>query len=172
MVTLTTSMCWKTVANKFDKSAGIGVVIYQKPMSSTCYKQRASNDPPLCDGSQLYNGSWYCLQFDVYSCDSCYLYGFYSRVIMDFTARYTPLESCILPLPSSSSVPGYKWPQPWPRRLKNKPTWLSKPVNNLPSFDKDTENWERRVSDFYLQGLSLNWTSVRNIMDMNAGYGG
>ncbi|CAN6469757.1 unnamed protein product [Victoria cruziana] len=143
MVTLTTSMCWKTVANKFDKSAGIGVVIYQKPMSSTCYKQRASNDPPLCDGSQLYNGSW-----------------------------YTPLESCILPLPSSSSVPGYKWPQPWPRRLKNKPTWLSKPVNNLPSFDKDTENWERRVSDFYLQGLSLNWTSVRNIMDMNAGYGG
>ncbi|KAF3782422.1 putative methyltransferase [Nymphaea thermarum] len=99
-------------------------------------------------------------------------YVFYLFLLMAFTARYTPLEGCIFPLPSSNSGPGYRWPQPWPRRLKSRPTWLSESVNNLPSFEEDTESWGRRVSDFYLQGLSLNWSSVRNIMDMNAGYGG
>jgi hypothetical protein len=35
MVAITKAMCWKVVA-KADDSSGIGLVIYQKPTSSSC----------------------------------------------------------------------------------------------------------------------------------------
>ncbi|KAK1572254.1 hypothetical protein Q3G72_029742 [Acer saccharum] len=41
-------MCWKVVAKTVDAS-GIGLVIYQKPVSYSCYKQRKDNYPPLCE---------------------------------------------------------------------------------------------------------------------------
>ncbi|KAF7816510.1 eukaryotic translation initiation factor 2 subunit alpha-like protein [Senna tora] len=39
-------------------------------------------------------------------------------------------------------------------------------------FYQDTKHWSQLVSDVYADGLSINWPSVRNVMDMNAGYGG
>lgn len=47
MVALTNSICWKTVV-KSSQSNGIGVVIYQKPVSNSCYFERKATDPPLC----------------------------------------------------------------------------------------------------------------------------
>ncbi|GMY08283.1 probable methyltransferase PMT23 [Fagus crenata] len=46
MVALTKSMCWKVVARTVD-SSGIGLVIYQKPVSTSCYLKRKDKNPPL-----------------------------------------------------------------------------------------------------------------------------
>ena len=60
MVTLTKSMCWRTVVKSEDIN-GIGVVIYQKPTSNSCYLERKTNEPHLCskkDGSRF---PWYVI---------------------------------------------------------------------------------------------------------------
>jgi hypothetical protein len=60
MVTLTKSICWSTVVKSQDIN-GIGVVIYQKPASNSCYLERKTNQPHLCsekDGSRF---PWYVI---------------------------------------------------------------------------------------------------------------
>ncbi|KAG2332369.1 hypothetical protein Bca52824_003549 [Brassica carinata] len=136
MVSLTKSICWKVVAKTVD-SSGIGLVIYQKPTSESCYKKRSTQEPPLCVREEL-NASW-----------------------------YTPLRQCISKLPSRDVQ---SWPELWPKRLVSvKPQSVSVDAK---TFKKDTEKWSEIVSDVYLERLAVNWSSVRNVMDMNAGFGG
>lgn len=86
--------------------------------------------------------------------------------------RYAPLDTCLLPLPVSSQGGSYQWPEPWPKRLTSKPVSLSTEPDAEELFYEDTKHWSALVSDVYLEGLAINWSSVRNVMDMNAGYGG
>ena len=58
MVALTKSMCWKVVS-KTMVSRGVGLVVYQKPVSPSCYKELRKNAPPMCDVERKM--SWYCL---------------------------------------------------------------------------------------------------------------
>jgi predicted lipoprotein with Yx(FWY)xxD motif len=60
MVALTKSICWKVVAKTVD-SSGIGLVIYQKPDSSSCYEKRQESNPPLCEQQDEKNAPWYSL---------------------------------------------------------------------------------------------------------------
>ena len=39
-------------------------------------------------------------------------------------------------------------------------------------FYEDTKHWSVLVSNVYLNDLAINWSSVRNVMDENAHYGG
>lgn len=142
MVALTESICWKVVAKSFY-ATGVGVVIYQKPVSSSCYEKRKENKPPMCDHNRWKKMSW-----------------------------YTPLDSCLAPLPVPSQGSSYKWPMTWPKRLTSKPVSLSTEPDAEELFYEDTKHWSALVSDVYLEGLAINWSSVRNVMDMNAGYGG
>ncbi|CAK9135823.1 unnamed protein product [Ilex paraguariensis] len=142
MVALTEAMCWKVVARAID-SYGIGLVIYQKPVSSSCYEKRNENNPPLCDLNNRPNISW-----------------------------YVPLDSCLPQIPKASMGNSYDWPSPWPERLTSKPVSLSTEPDAEESFYGDTKNWHALVSDFYLGGLGIKWSSVRNVIDMNASYGG
>ncbi|CAM8967755.1 unnamed protein product [Rhodiola kirilowii] len=137
MVDLTKSMCWITVYKTLDSNR-TGVVIYQKPLSSSCYSERERNDPPLCDYSNKPQKSW-----------------------------YVPLSRCISPLPKYGN-----WPAPWPERLKSEPPSLSSKINAKENFNEDTKHWSELVSNVYFEGLSIRWSEVRNIMDMNAGFGG
>lgn len=57
MVALTKSMCWEVVG-KTMSSTGIGLVVYQKPVSPSCYREREKNNIPMCDMGR--NMSWYC----------------------------------------------------------------------------------------------------------------
>ncbi|XP_023732042.1 probable methyltransferase PMT23 [Lactuca sativa] len=132
MVALTESICWKVVAKSFD-SSGIGLVIYEKPVSSSCYESRKVNNPPVCDEDAHAKTSW-----------------------------YTPLDGCISRIPTTTT-----WPTPWPQRLKTKPDGYG-----LQGFDEDTRKWSEIVTNVYLENLGVNWSNVRNVMDMNAGYGG
>ncbi|KAL0299320.1 UNVERIFIED_CONTAM: putative methyltransferase PMT23 [Sesamum radiatum] len=138
MVALTEAICWKVVTKTFFDSSQIGLVIYQKPMSSSCYQNRKENNPPLCNWGNRRNNSW-----------------------------YVPLDSCLVPLPVDSD----KWPSPWPERLINTPQSLSAEPDAEETFKGDTRHWSALVSEVYLGGLGINWSSVRNVMDMNAGYG-
>lgn len=82
---------------------------------------------------------------------------------------YAPLINCLSRLPADTNGNLNSWPSPWPERLSSKPPSLSAAEE---IFNKDTKHWSTLVSDVYLEGLSINWTSVRNVMDMHAGYGG
>ncbi|KAL2549801.1 putative methyltransferase PMT23 [Forsythia ovata] len=139
MVALTEALCWKVVVKTFFDSSEVGLVIYQKPVSSSCYENRKEKNPPLCDHSSRPNSSW-----------------------------YAPLDGCLPPLPSYA----HEWPSSWPDRLSRKPPSLSSEPDAIEAFNGDTRHWSALVSEVYLGGLDINWSSVRNVMDMNAGYGG
>ncbi|BBG98085.1 Peptide-N4-(N-acetyl-beta-glucosaminyl) asparagine amidase A protein [Prunus dulcis] len=79
---------------------------------------------------------------------------------------YVPLSSCVTLPPRSS------WPLPWPNRLTSKPPSLATNPEAEEMFYKDTIHWSALVSDAYANNAAINWSSVRNVMDMNAGYGG
>lgn len=81
--------------------------------------------------------------------------------------RYVPLSGCISRLPVSTN-----WPAPWPDRLKSRPLGLSSGSEADESFQEDTRHWSALIADVYSGGVAINWTNVRNVMDMNAGYGG
>lgn len=83
--------------------------------------------------------------------------------------RYATLSSCLSPLPDTSMG---SWPASWPQRLKSKPSSLSTEPDAEEMFYEDTKHWSALVSEVYLDGLGINWSSVRNVMDMNAGFGG
>ncbi|KAJ8443939.1 hypothetical protein Cgig2_032763 [Carnegiea gigantea] len=127
MVALTQSMCWKLLT-KAMAPAGVGLVVYQKPTSPSCYKERKNNDPPM----------------------------------------YTPLQRCLSQLPPGAS----RWPPLWPERLSAKPLGLPPTLFVEELFHNDTKYWSDVVSDVYLGGLGINWTNVRNVMDMTASHGG
>ncbi|KAL6853603.1 hypothetical protein ACP4OV_019632 [Aristida adscensionis] len=144
MVALTKSICWRAVIRSRDVNK-IGVVIYQKPISNSCYLERRVNEPPLCSESDGSRSPW-----------------------------YAPLDSCILPAVSSSGG-GNNWPIPWPERLHMKHSTTSN--NSSTKFsqekiDSDASHWKELVSEVYLKEFAVNWSSVRNVMDMNAGFGG
>ncbi|XP_047151491.1 probable methyltransferase PMT23 [Vigna umbellata] len=143
MVTVTKAMCWSVVAKTLD-SSGIGLVIYQKPTSSSCYQERKENTPPLCEYSDKKSiSSW-----------------------------YAKLSSCLIPLPVDCEGNIQSWPKSWPQRLTGIPPSLSSESDVTEKFLNDTKQWSELVSDVYIDGLSINWSSVRNVMDMNAGYAG
>ncbi|XVF24172.1 hypothetical protein REPUB_Repub13aG0104500 [Reevesia pubescens] len=142
MVALTESICWKVVAKTVD-SSGVGLVIYQKPTSYSCYEQHKEKRPPLCDQKNKQNVSW-----------------------------YEPLSYCISRLPVDSKGNLLSWPAPWPQRLSSKPSSLPSEPDAEDIFNEDTKHWAALVSDVYLDGLAINWARIRNVMDMNAGYGG
>ncbi|EEE55614.1 hypothetical protein OsJ_03940 [Oryza sativa Japonica Group] len=145
MVTLTKSICWRTVVKSKDVNR-IGVVIYQKPTSNSCYFERKQNEPPLCPSREGSHSPW-----------------------------YAPLDSCLLLPAVSSSGEGNSWPISWPERLNIKYSTISDNASTQFSqekFDSDTKHWKDLVSEVYFNEFAVNWSTVRNVMDMNAGFGG
>ncbi|CAA2999810.1 probable methyltransferase PMT26 [Olea europaea subsp. europaea] len=149
MKKLTKAMCWEVVSITKDRVNGVGIAIYRKPTSNECYEQRSQNDPPLCKDSDDPNSAWNVL-----------------------------LQACLHKLPVDSSERGAQWPKQWPARLGQTPYWLSSSqvgVYGKPApedFSADYEHWKRVVSKSYQNGLGIDWSNVRNVMDMRAVYGG
>ncbi|CAN7127283.1 unnamed protein product [Brassica rapa subsp. narinosa] len=148
MSKLTKAMCWKLMTIKKDKLNEVGAAIYQKPMSNDCYNQRSQNEPPLCKDSDDQNAAW-----------------------------NVPLEACMHKVTEDSSKRGAVWPENWPERVETVPQWLDsqegvygKPAQE--DFTADQERWKTIVSKSYLNGMGIDWSYVRNVMDMRAVYGG
>ncbi|KAH9327699.1 hypothetical protein KI387_007877 [Taxus chinensis] len=149
MSALTKSMCWNLVEKKRDRVNGVGIAIYQKPTSNTCYEMRRNQDPPLCEESDDPNAAW-CV----------------------------PLKSCMHKVPTGDGEHGTEWPEEWPQRLNRAPFWLNNAQAGVygkqaaMDFISDSEHWKRVVTKTYLTGMGIDWSSVRNVMDMKAVYGG
>jgi hypothetical protein len=92
--------------------------------------------------------------------------------------RNVSLEACMHKLPVETSVRGSKWPESWPQRLEKTPIWIDssktgvygKPANE--DLEADYAHWKRVVSKSYVNGMGIDWSKVRNVMDMRAVYGG
>ncbi|KAJ6929188.1 methyltransferase PMT26 [Populus alba x Populus x berolinensis] len=149
MTELTKAMCWELVSINKDKLNGVGVATYRKPTSNDCYEKRSKQEPPLCEASDDPNAAW-----------------------------NVPLQACMHKVPVGSLERGSQWPEQWPARLDKTPYWMlssqvgvyGKPAPE--DFTADYEHWKRVVSNSYLNGIGLNWSSVRNAMDMRSVYGG
>ncbi|GMI90831.1 hypothetical protein like AT2G34300 [Hibiscus trionum] len=148
MSRLTKSMCWDLVVVKRDKLNNIGAAIYRKPTSNDCYKKRSKNAPPLCEEFDDPNAVW-----------------------------NVPLQACMHKVPVDSTERGSLWPAQWPVRLEQSPYWLNSQVGVYgkaaqEDFTADYNHWKAVVSQSYLKGMGIDWSSVRNVMDMKAVYGG
>ncbi|TKY73815.1 methyltransferase PMT26 [Spatholobus suberectus] len=149
MKALTKAMCWEVVSISKDQVNGVGVAVYRKPISNECYEQRSKNEPPLCPDSDDPNAAW-----------------------------NIQLQACIHKAPVSSTERGSQLPEKWPARLTKVPYWLlssqvgvyGKPAPE--DFTADYEHWKRVVSKSYLNGMGIQWSNVRNVMDMRSIYGG
>ncbi|CAO2834252.1 unnamed protein product [Amaranthus hypochondriacus] len=148
MSKLTKSMCWKLLKIGRDKLNGVAAAIYRKPTSNDCYERRTEKSPPLCRESDYPSAVW-----------------------------NIPLQACIHKVPIDPSERGYQSPAKWPSRLEKPPYWLksSKIVvygkQSPKDFIDDCQQWKRVVKS-YSDDIGLDWSSVRNVMDMNAIYGG
>ncbi|KAK1310578.1 putative methyltransferase PMT26 [Acorus calamus] len=149
MKALTKSMCWDLVTIKRDAVNQVGAAIFKKPMSNECYEKRKQNEPPLCQSSDDANAAW-----------------------------NVPLQACMHKLPMGASERGSRWPEQWPERLDKAPYWLNSSQVGVygkaapQDFMEDYEHWKHVVSKSYLNGMGINWSTVRNVMDMRAVYGG
>ncbi|KDP32896.1 hypothetical protein JCGZ_12188 [Jatropha curcas] len=148
MTELTKSMCWDLKVIKKDKLNGVGAAIFRKPTSNECYNERSQNEPPLCKESDDPNAAW-----------------------------NVPLDACMHKVPVDASERGSQWPEIWPQRLEKPPYWLKSQVGVYgkaapEDFTADYNHWKHVVSQSYLNGMGIDWSSVRNVMDMRAVYGG
>ncbi|KAL0553493.1 hypothetical protein IC582_007388 [Cucumis melo] len=84
-------------------------------------------------------------------------------------AWYVPMTTCLHTVPTSIEQRGAEWPEEWPKRLESFPEWLS---NDKEKLIADTNHWKAIVEKSYLTGIGIDWSSVRNVMDMKAIYGG
>lgn len=82
--------------------------------------------------------------------------------------RYVPVKTCLHTIPSGIEERGSEWPEEWPNRLEKYPDWLK----DKDRLIADTKHWKDIVDKSYLIGLGIDWSSIRNVMDMKAIYGG
>lgn len=149
MSQLIKAMCWELVSISKDTINKVGIAVYRKPTSNECYEKRSQQQPPVCSGSDDPNAAW-----------------------------HVPLQACMHKVPEESLKRGSQWPEQWPARLEKTPYWLlSSQVGvygkSAPEdFTADYEHWKRVVSKSYLNGMGINWSTVRNVMDMRSVYGG
>ncbi|KAF3440144.1 hypothetical protein FNV43_RR18422 [Rhamnella rubrinervis] len=148
MTELTRSMCWDLVVIRKDKLNDVAAAIYRKPTSNECYYNRQKKEPPMCSDSDDPDAAW-----------------------------NVPLEACVHKVQENASKRGSDWPVQWPQRLEKPPYWLKSQVGvygkaGPEDFTADYKHWKNVVSSSYLNGIGIDWSSVRNVMDMRAVYGG
>ncbi|KAK1410449.1 hypothetical protein QVD17_36986 [Tagetes erecta] len=149
MSALTEAMCWELVTITKDKINEVAAAIYQKPESNECYNGRKKQEPPMCKPDDDPNAAW-----------------------------YVPLQACMHNNPIGDIERGSRWPEEWPTRVQTPPYWLTKSqigIYGKPTpddFKADYDHWKQVVRKLYMRDLGLNWTNVRNVMDMRAVYGG
>ncbi|XP_010684322.2 probable methyltransferase PMT28 isoform X1 [Beta vulgaris subsp. vulgaris] len=83
-------------------------------------------------------------------------------------AWYIPIRHCLDLIPTAIEQHGTEWPAEWPKRLESYPDWLS----DKEKVKADTKHWKAIVDKSYLTGMGIDWTNIRNVMDMKAIYGG
>jgi len=87
------------------------------------------------------------------------------------------MTACIFPLPDVKDVHEESGGvlEKWPMRLETVPPRVGNENDDgftLKAYIKDNQRWKRRVSDYEIMLKSISSGKYRNVMDMNAGFGG
>ncbi|KAG8066847.1 hypothetical protein GUJ93_ZPchr0004g39110 [Zizania palustris] len=149
MSTLTRSMCWEMVNKVKDRVNRVGIAIFRKPIDNGCYEARSAANPPLCEEYNDPDAAW-----------------------------NISFQSCVHRLPVDPVIRGSQWPEEWPLRLEKPPYWLKNSETGVygkpapEDFQADYEHWKQVISNSYMNDLGIDWSAVRNVMDMKAVYGG
>ncbi|KAM6565121.1 hypothetical protein CsatB_025119 [Cannabis sativa] len=138
MSTLVERMCWK-IASKKNQT-----VIWEKPLTNDCYKERKPGTlPPLCKSTDDPDAVW-----------------------------GVNMEACITPYSEQIDRAGGSGLAPWPARLTTPPPRLADFGYSSHMFEKDSEVWQQRVEDYWnLLKPKIESNTLRNIMDMKAHIG-
>lgn len=90
-----------------------------------------------------------------------------------FFCRYFKLKKCVSRTSSVKGEYGVGIVPKWPERLTKAPSRAKLMKNGMDVFDADTRRWARRVA-YYKNSLELKLgtPAIRNVMDMNAFFGG
>ncbi|KAK3435236.1 hypothetical protein EUGRSUZ_D02595 [Eucalyptus grandis] len=121
------------------------IAVWQKASDNSCYDKLADPDayPPKCDDSLEPDAAW-----------------------------YTPLRSCVVvPNPKLKKSALGSLPK-WPERLQAAPERVSDVHGMSSSFKHDDSKWKVGVKHYKKLLPAIGTDKVRNVMDMNAGYGG
>ncbi|XP_039042477.1 probable methyltransferase PMT26 [Hibiscus syriacus] len=150
MIEQTKSLCWEFLnETKMEPVNKVAIATFRKPKSNDCYERRPQQVPPLCPESDDPNAAW-----------------------------NVSLQTCMHKVPVDVSKRGSKWPELWPERLEKPPYWLSSSQVGVygraapEDFTADIEHWKQVVTKSYMNSMGIDWSSVRNVMDMRAIYGG
>ncbi|EPS70327.1 hypothetical protein M569_04431 [Genlisea aurea] len=83
-------------------------------------------------------------------------------------AWYIPLATCLHPIPEAVEQRGTEWPAEWPARLQTFPEWMT----GKEKMAAESQHWKAIVNNSYLTGTGIDWSAVRNVLDMRAIHGG
>ncbi|KAF0928885.1 hypothetical protein E2562_010742 [Oryza meyeriana var. granulata] len=84
-------------------------------------------------------------------------------------AWYTLIRHCLHKAPIGIEERGSEWPEEWPKRIETFPEWLGDLQTRVES---DHKHWKAVVEKSYLDGLGIDWSNIRNVLDMRAVFGG
>lgn len=119
-------------------------VIWKKPAGDSCLPNQNEFGMELCDESVDPNYAW-----------------------------YYKLKKCVCRISSVKGENAVGMIPKWPDRLTKAPSRATVMKNGIDVFEADTRRWARRVA-YYKNSLNvkLGTSSIRNVMDMNAFFGG
>ncbi|TKY64744.1 methyltransferase PMT19 [Spatholobus suberectus] len=140
---LAMQLCWEKVAEREQ------IAVWQKPIDhiSCIQKLKTWTSPKFCNSSDP-DAGW-----------------------------YTKMTACIFPLPDVKDVHDISGGvlEKWPMRLNTVPPRVRNENDDgftLKTYIEDNRTWKRRVSNYGVMLKSLSSGKYRNVMDMNAGFGG
>ncbi|XP_002978326.2 probable methyltransferase PMT3 [Selaginella moellendorffii] len=138
MTSLTSRMCWSIAAKEGQ------TVIWMKPLTNECYKERPRNTrPPLCSPQDDPDAAW-----------------------------QVKMKACLVPLTEQNDAMRGSGLLPWPERLVAPPPRLEELHISDRDFEADTAAWKDKVEVYWEKLELVKDFSVRNVMDMKAHLGG
>lgn len=82
------------------------------------------------------------------------------------------MKKCVSKLPATEGTAVGSIPN-WPDRLVKPPVRVALVKNGMDVFEADRRRWTRRIAHYKKTlGLKLGTPAIRNVMDMNAFFGG
>ncbi|XP_010278571.1 PREDICTED: probable methyltransferase PMT13 [Nelumbo nucifera] len=119
-------------------------VIWKKPSADSCTPSQNEFGLELCNESDDPNNAW-----------------------------YFKLKNCVSKMPTHEGEYAVGTIPNWPDRVTKAPSRVKLLKNGVAVFEADTRRWARRVT-YYRKSLNLKLgtPSIRNVMDMNAFFGG
>ncbi|GJP38270.1 hypothetical protein CLOM_g22731 [Closterium sp. NIES-68] len=181
MNNLTNRMCWKRVGKKVSHGFGIGVAVWQKPTTNDCYAARPAGAlPPMCPLQDNPDAAWY---IPMQACLHRVPSGKEERGgrwPVEGEERLTAVPGWLERGKAGGNVAGGVAGGEEGREEGGKVGGgegggeegmgvYGRPAGK--EYRDDVGHWERVVRH-YVEGLGIQWAGIRNVLDMDAHYGG